>query len=69
MTCPFTGDQLVLVPALKPDIAILHAHYADQHGNLHIEARRCRYSFCQSVCKSHRAVEEIIPHEELRKKA
>jgi glutaconate CoA-transferase, subunit A len=37
MICPFTGEELVLVPALQPDIAILHAQYADQHGNLHIE--------------------------------
>jgi glutaconate CoA-transferase, subunit A len=37
MTCPFTGEALVLVPALQPDIAILHAQYGDAHGNLHIE--------------------------------
>lgn len=37
MTCPYTGDELVLVPALQPDVAILHAQYGDAHGNLHIE--------------------------------
>lgn len=37
MTCPFTGDELLLVPALSPDIAILHAQYGDAHGNLRIE--------------------------------
>jgi len=37
MTCPFTGDELLLVPALAPDIAILHAQYGDAHGNLRIE--------------------------------
>ena len=37
MVCPFTGEELVLVPALKPDVAILHAHYGDAHGNLHIQ--------------------------------
>ncbi|MGR9046283.1 MAG: CoA transferase subunit A [Gammaproteobacteria bacterium] len=36
MECPFSGEQLVLVPALKPDVAILHAQYGDRHGNLHI---------------------------------
>ncbi len=37
MICPFTGDELVLVPALEPDVAIIHAQYADASGNLHID--------------------------------
>ncbi len=37
MTCPFSGDELVLVPALQPDVAIIHVQYADRHGNLHID--------------------------------
>ena len=37
MTCPFTGDELVLVPALAPDVAIIHAQYGDARGNLRIE--------------------------------
>jgi glutaconate CoA-transferase subunit A len=37
MTCPFTGEELTLVPALVPDVALLHAQYGDMHGNLRIE--------------------------------
>jgi len=37
MTCPFTGEELLLVPALAPDVAILHAQYGDDRGNLRIE--------------------------------
>ena len=37
MVCPFSGDVVVLVPALQPDVAILHVQYADIHGNLHID--------------------------------
>jgi glutaconate CoA-transferase, subunit A len=37
MICPFSGDELLLVPALAPDIAVLHAQYGDAHGNLRIE--------------------------------
>jgi glutaconate CoA-transferase subunit A len=33
--CPFTGDPLVLVPALVPDVAILHVQRADADGNCH----------------------------------
>jgi glutaconate CoA-transferase subunit A len=31
--CPFTGVPLVLVPALPPDVAILHVQRADAEGN------------------------------------
>jgi glutaconate CoA-transferase subunit A len=37
MICPFTGDELILAPALAPDVAIIHAQYGDRHGNLRIE--------------------------------
>jgi glutaconate CoA-transferase subunit A len=33
--CPFTGAPLVLVPALAPDVAILHVQRADAEGNCH----------------------------------
>lgn len=33
VTCPFTGEQLAAVPALVPDVAILHAQRADASGN------------------------------------
>ena len=31
--CPYTGVELVTVPALNPDVAIIHAQRADAHGN------------------------------------
>jgi glutaconate CoA-transferase subunit A len=33
VTCPFTGEQLAAVPALTPDVAIVHAQRADAEGN------------------------------------
>jgi glutaconate CoA-transferase subunit A len=35
--CPFTGDVLAAVPALRPDAAIIHALKADRAGNVMIE--------------------------------
>jgi glutaconate CoA-transferase, subunit A len=68
MTCPFTGEQLVLVPALKPDVALIHAHYADEHGNLHIEGPPVAdILFAKASKKVIVTVEEIIPHQELAK--
>lgn len=37
VTCPFTGETLVAVPALRPDVALLHAPAGDRYGNLHLE--------------------------------
>jgi glutaconate CoA-transferase subunit A len=34
MTCPFTGDKVVAVPALTPDVTVLHAQRADREGNV-----------------------------------
>lgn len=66
MICPYTGEKLVLVPALKPDVAILHAHYADRHGNLHIEGPPVAdILFAKASRKVLVTVEEIIAHEEL----
>jgi glutaconate CoA-transferase subunit A len=35
--CPFTGEELACVPALRPDVAIVHAQKADRAGNVLIE--------------------------------
>ena len=34
VTCPYSGERLSAVPALRPDVAIVHAHRADADGNL-----------------------------------
>lgn len=36
ITCPFTGEHLTAVPALRPDVAIIHAQQVDRHGNVGI---------------------------------
>jgi len=37
ITCPFTGQKLLALPALFPDVAIIHVHQADIYGNAQIE--------------------------------
>jgi len=34
IVCPFTGETLTAVPALQPDVTIVHAQRADRHGNV-----------------------------------
>ncbi len=36
VVCPFTGEELAAVPALRPDVGIVHAQEADRHGNVQL---------------------------------
>ena len=36
VSCPFTGEELAAVPALNPDVAIVHVQRADKAGNAHV---------------------------------
>jgi glutaconate CoA-transferase subunit A len=35
--CPFTGEKVLLLPSLNPDVCIIHAHRADMYGNVQID--------------------------------
>lgn len=37
VTCPFTGEVLAAVSAIRPDVTIIHAQRADRKGNVLIE--------------------------------
>src|SRR6266571_3378850 len=67
MTCPFTELPLVLVPALAPDVAIVHAHYGDAQGNLKILPPLVADLFFIRASKHVIAtVEQVLPTDELR---
>jgi glutaconate CoA-transferase subunit A len=34
IACPFTGEQLTVIPAHRPDVAVIHAQRADRQGNV-----------------------------------
>jgi glutaconate CoA-transferase subunit A len=36
VTCPYTGEELAVVPALNPDVTIVHGQRADAEGNTQI---------------------------------
>ena len=36
VTCPFTGEELAAVPAMNPDVAVIHAQRADRTGNVQL---------------------------------
>lgn len=66
---PFTGEKLIAVRAIEPDVAVIHVHEADQLGNCRIEG-----PLYEDVIKAKAAktvivtAEKIIPNAEFRKK-
>jgi glutaconate CoA-transferase, subunit A len=36
ITCPFTGETLTAVPAIRPDAGVIHAQRADREGNVQL---------------------------------
>lgn len=34
ITCPFTGEELAAIAAIRPDVAVIHAQHADRNGNV-----------------------------------
>jgi len=37
ITCPYSGENTLLVPALYPNVGLIHAQTADEAGNVHID--------------------------------
>ncbi len=67
ITCPFTGEVLTALPALNPDVAVIHAQQADRDGNVQlwglVGVQR------EAVLSARRAivtVEEVVDHLDAR---
>jgi glutaconate CoA-transferase subunit A len=67
ITCPFTGETLVAVPALRPDVAVIHAPLGDRRGNLHLDQPYVLDErFAGAAREVVATVERIIGFEEMR---
>jgi acyl CoA:acetate/3-ketoacid CoA transferase alpha subunit len=65
---PFTGQPITLVPALNPDVAIIHAQQADQFGNARVFGTGIAHQ--ESALASKKVIvsaEEIVDTEEIRR--
>lgn len=40
MSCPFTGEEYLLLRAIEPDVSLVHVQAADEQGNCHIHGPR-----------------------------
>jgi glutaconate CoA-transferase subunit A len=53
-------DPIVLLPALKPDVALFHAPLADRHGNVWIGKQRDLMTMAHAAAKTIVTVEEFV---------
>jgi glutaconate CoA-transferase subunit A len=61
---PFDGEKVLLVPALQPDVAILHVQRSDENGNAHVWGNLGISE--EAALASQRIImvaEEIVPHQ------
>ena len=67
--CPFTGQTVCLIPALILDVALIHVHRADMHGNCQIDGIS---GFAHEMARAAKrlivSAEEIIPTEDIRRR-
>lgn len=62
--CPFTNKKLVAIPAIKPDVAIIHAHRADRDGNVQVDSTpSIDAELAKAADKVIVSVEQIVPAE------
>ena len=54
-----SGDPIVLLPAVKPDVALFHARYGDRYGNVWVGARR------ECVLLAHASASTLVTVEEI----
>jgi glutaconate CoA-transferase subunit A len=64
---PYSGREVVVLPPLLPDVAIIHVQRADQHGNAHIwgiigEQKEAAFASRHVIITA----EEIVPEEIIR---
>jgi glutaconate CoA-transferase, subunit A len=67
ITCPFTGEELMAVPALNPDVSIIHAQQADRRGNVAIWGivgiqKEAVMAAKRAIVTVEEVVDELEPH-------
>lgn len=65
--CPFTGEKLAALPALYPDVAAIHVHEADRHGNCRIRGTTVAdVELARAAQRLIITCERLIPSDDIR---
>lgn len=66
--CPFTGEKLTALPALSPDVGIIHVHEADRFGNCRVRGTTVAdWELSRAAKKLIITCERLIPNDEIRR--
>jgi glutaconate CoA-transferase, subunit A len=65
--CPYTGEKLLAIPALYPDVGVIHVHEADRFGNCRIRGTTVADpDLARASKKLIITCERLIPSDEIR---
>jgi glutaconate CoA-transferase subunit A len=68
MACPFTGEKLLLVPALNPDVALIHVQRCDPYGNAQIDGLQFMdIDLAMAATKVILTTERIVSNDQIRR--
>ncbi|MFN3658032.1 MAG: CoA transferase subunit A [Pseudolabrys sp.] len=68
MTCPFTNEKLLLVPALNPDVALIHVQRCDAYGNAQIDGLQFMdIDLAMAANKVILTTERIVSNDQIRR--
>jgi glutaconate CoA-transferase, subunit A len=68
MECPFTGETILLVPALNPDVALIHVQRCDPYGNAQIDGLQFMdIDLAMAANKVILSTERIVSNDQIRR--
>jgi glutaconate CoA-transferase subunit A len=68
MDCPFTGEKILLVPALNPDVALIHVQRCDPYGNAQIDGLQFMdIDLAMAANKVILTTERIVSNDQIRR--
>lgn len=68
MECPFTGKKYLALPALYPDLAVIHVHRADVYGNCQIDGIMVSdFDLARAAKRLIITTERLVPQELIRR--
>jgi glutaconate CoA-transferase subunit A len=68
MDCPFTGEQVTLLPALNPDVVLIHVQRCDAYGNAQLDG--LQFMDIDMAMAANRVIlttERIISNDQIRR--
>jgi glutaconate CoA-transferase subunit A len=68
MTCPFTNEEVGLLPALNPDVALIHVQRCDPYGNAQLDGLQFMdLDLAMAAKRVILTTERIVSNEQIRR--